>query len=277
MVKTGQSSETLPRFRFRQLYLHPIGDAGFAIDKIGIEERMGPCLVNRPDGTPDWLLMFFLPGATVRDGAGDHVLATASGCLWKPGCRHFYGEPDREWLHSWIHFSGSDCEALVQERGIAVDRLLPVDYRAAVGQLEYLRTELEHDRTILPDVLRNIFRNLLWELRRGAEKNTPVPPRIAEVRQWIERNYRREITLAGLARRAKLSVTHFSAEFRRCCGVSPIECVLALRLQEGAYLLRNHNLAIAEIAREAGFRDPFYFSRLFRRRYGVSPREYRRN
>ncbi|MGE4565689.1 MAG: helix-turn-helix domain-containing protein [Victivallaceae bacterium] len=277
MEKAGQSSEILPRFRFRQLYLHPVGDESFAIDKIGIEERMRPCLVNRPDGTADWLLMFFLPGAMVRDGNGDHVLATASGCLWPPGCRHFYGELKREWLHSWIHFSGVECEALIREHGIAVDRLLPVDYRSAVGHLEYLRVELEHDRSVLPEVLKNVFRNLLWEFRRGTGPAAPIPPRIAEVRQWIERNYRREITLTGLARRARLSVTHFSAEFRRCCGVSPIESVLALRLQEGAYLLRNHNLSIAEIARGAGFRDPFYFSRLFRRRYGVSPREYRRN
>ena len=52
--------------------------------------------------------------------------------------------------------------------------------------------------------------------------------------------------------------------------------VIGQRLQQAAYLLRDRNLRITDVARQVGYEDLFYFSKLFKDRYGVSPREFRR-
>lgn len=81
--------------------------------------------------------------------------------------------------------------------------------------------------------------------------------------------------LPELAAAAGLSVTHYTALFRRLTGFSPIDFLIRQRIQRGAALLATSSTPIAEIAPECGFQDPYYFSRSFARVMGCSPRRYR--
>ena len=58
--------------------------------------------------------------------------------------------------------------------------------------------------------------------------------------------------------------------------MAPAQFLMRYRIGEAAAMLRNTGLAIGEIAASVGFRDPLYFSRVFKRIKGVSPREYGR-
>ncbi len=64
---------------------------------------------------------------------------------------------------------------------------------------------------------------------------------------------------------------HFSAEFCLRSGVSPGAYQPELAMSEAEYLLLNTNLSSREVALSPGFRDVFYFSRLFRRKCGIAP------
>jgi transcriptional regulator GlxA family with amidase domain len=86
----------------------------------------------------------------------------------------------------------------------------------------------------------------------------------------------RPLTLQEMADQTSFSVSHFSSEFRKSFGVSPIEYVLRFRIQQALYFLRDHNLPISEVASRVGFCDPFYFSKQFKKRCGVSPLTYRK-
>lgn len=71
-------------------------------------------------------------------------------------------------------------------------------------------------------------------------------------------------------------MSQFSLEFKRHFGTSPVDYVLSQRLKQATYFLRDHNLTISEVALKVGFRDPFHFSRLFKKYHGISPLLYRR-
>jgi AraC-like DNA-binding protein len=72
-----------------------------------------------------------------------------------------------------------------------------------------------------------------------------------------------------------LSESHFGRLFRDETGVAPMKFLRDLRIARACELLRRTHLHVAEIAYDVGYSDPAYFSRLFHRQTGTSPRAYR--
>ncbi|MBQ9338492.1 MAG: helix-turn-helix transcriptional regulator [Lentisphaeria bacterium] len=108
------------------------------------------------------------------------------------------------------------------------------------------------------------------------------PPREAEKQvarslMFMEENYSRDITLHDLAELTGLSVSYYRRIFHSLLGESPIDFLVGLRLRHAEQLLARPGLSIAEVARETGFSDPNYFSRVFSRSRGMPPREWRRS
>ena len=73
-----------------------------------------------------------------------------------------------------------------------------------------------------------------------------------------------------------MSVTHYSALFRRHGGFAPIDFLIRQRVQHACRLLDTTSLSVGEVAERTGYADPYYFTRCFRRVMGVAPRAYRK-
>lgn len=98
---------------------------------------------------------------------------------------------------------------------------------------------------------------------------------VAEVLEWIDRNYTQRITLQTLSQVAAVHEKHLCRVFKEFTGQTPIDYVNQIRLEYAcAALLRSHK-SITEIALDCGFSDAGYFSRLFRRAKGMTPRAFR--
>lgn len=92
---------------------------------------------------------------------------------------------------------------------------------------------------------------------------------------YIKANLATPLSRESVAERAGLSPAYFSTAFRRRTGYSFTEYIRNLRVDAAKRYLRTTGLTVAEIARRVGFRDPFHFSRVFRRATGVPPRDFR--
>jgi AraC-like DNA-binding protein len=84
-----------------------------------------------------------------------------------------------------------------------------------------------------------------------------------------------QLTVREMARRAGLSPSRFARVFRERYGNSPHRFLLALRVRMAQDLLRETELSHERIAEHCGFADTFHFSKVFKRRTGMPPREYR--
>lgn len=82
-------------------------------------------------------------------------------------------------------------------------------------------------------------------------------------------------SLHRLSSCVNVSPSHLSALFRTGLGAAPMSYLRELRVQKLAFLLITSDTRISELARNVGWRDPEYAGRLFRRRFGMSPRAYR--
>jgi AraC-like DNA-binding protein len=109
---------------------------------------------------------------------------------------------------------------------------------------------------------------------RGAAKSGGVR-RIDRVTEWVSRHLRGEIAVADAARVAGVSPAAFSRFFRREAGKAFSTYVNDVRCGEACAELRQSHKPIAIVAAECGFTSNSHFNRQFRRRFGLTPRQYR--
>ena len=104
----------------------------------------------------------------------------------------------------------------------------------------------------------------------------PHPARhLLRAKDLVDARYRDPLDVKTLARAAKLSPAHFSREFRREFGESPHQYLLMRRLERAASLLRTTDRSVADICLTVGLRSVGSFTTSFRRRFGMTPTEYR--
>ena len=82
--------------------------------------------------------------------------------------------------------------------------------------------------------------------------------------------WREAAALSGLAERS------FKRRFAKATGVAPLEYVHTLRLEEAKHSLEKSDAPIEQIANEVGYEDASFFGRLFRRKVGLTPAQYRK-
>jgi transcriptional regulator GlxA family with amidase domain len=99
--------------------------------------------------------------------------------------------------------------------------------------------------------------------------------RIRRVVEWLEGDWRRPLRLADLAGRVGLGVSRLEHLFKTHTKLSIREFVREKRLLEAAQLLASTDERVSQIGYAVGFRDMSNFDHAFKRRFGMSPREYR--
>lgn len=97
---------------------------------------------------------------------------------------------------------------------------------------------------------------------------------VDRAKDYIAANYAGDVTVQGIARCLGLSRSYFSAVFSRAEGISPQEYLVDYRLRKAAELIVSHNLRPGEAAAACGYPDVFTFSKMFKKKYGVSPGKY---
>jgi len=100
-------------------------------------------------------------------------------------------------------------------------------------------------------------------------------PATREILSRIDTGLKKDLTLSTLAADLKFNPSYLSALFKNDMGISLTDYVNQKRIEFAMKLLRESSCSIQEIGEQAGFSDPHYFNRLFKRLCGKTPREYR--
>lgn len=112
-------------------------------------------------------------------------------------------------------------------------------------------------------------------VRRNASPRSQL---VEEIARNIRQNYANpNYELDALLRSAPYCYDYLCRLFRQELQTTPHKYLLELRMQSAAEALRGGSgSSVTEIARQCGYSDPLYFSRMFKRKFGLSPREYAR-
>jgi AraC-like DNA-binding protein len=116
---------------------------------------------------------------------------------------------------------------------------------------------------------------LMNQLSTMQQEDSSTLAAIQKAIQYMKSAYQEPLTRDMLAEHVSLSHGYFSVSFKKHTGISPIQYLTQIRMDSAKHLLKSSMLPIKKIAEESGFPDSFYFSRLFVKETGMSPRDYR--
>ncbi|MCK9411814.1 MAG: AraC family transcriptional regulator [Prolixibacteraceae bacterium] len=240
---------------------------------------------ERPSGTAQFILIYCVSGrGEIRLNNILHDLNADHFFIIPDGMPHSYHSDEQNpWSIYWIHFAGRKatsysrfaCQALSIER-IKASRINDrIDLFSEIFRnldRGFSLEALEYVNLSLPHLLASFTHISQFRLVRESGENDPVTQSI----NFMLDHLTRKLKLEKIAAETGLSASHFSRIFLARTGHSPIEYFIQLKVQRACRLLDNSGWMIADVAREMGFDDQFYFSRVFRKVMGMSPAEYRR-
>lgn len=97
------------------------------------------------------------------------------------------------------------------------------------------------------------------------------------ITKYLNENYVQDISLYTLSKNMYLSPVYISKIFKEVMGDSPINYLIQIRLAKSKELLEDTKLSIKTISKMVGYDDPYYFSKLYKKYYGVSPNKTRKS
>lgn len=99
---------------------------------------------------------------------------------------------------------------------------------------------------------------------------------IQKVQKLLEENYQNsDLGVENYAQQLQMSHTQFYRKLKALTNKMPSQYIRSYRLAKAKNLLQNPNLNISDIAYQVGFNDPNYFTRAFKKEFGMSPNAYR--
>jgi len=120
----------------------------------------------------------------------------------------------------------------------------------------------------------NILLRIVEQLQEQ-QKDDSAERSILDCVNYINNHYQESLEREALARKVSLSSSYFSVLFKKYVGCSPVQYITKVRLDKAMQLLRGSNKPISVVALEVGYHDPLYFSRVFVREIGMTPRAFR--
>ena len=191
----------------------------------------------------------------------------------------YFSDPTNPWTKYWFNFSGTLIPDILRSYRINGQVL----FRNCGLCQKFLQALNELGETPL-EMRQHRFAGIIMELlslishinnTAGAEGNK-ISAEGKILRQLLMEHFNAPSPpLALLAKKINRSESQMLRIFRRDFGTSPVAFLYDKKLEMAMSLLRNTDMPVKSIAARLGFADEFYFSRVFRKKCGKSPREYR--
>lgn len=97
---------------------------------------------------------------------------------------------------------------------------------------------------------------------------------VKATKEYLEIHYTEDISLEDMAEHVNISPQYFSKLIKKTTGFNFIDWLSMLRVKKAKELLTNSNFTVKEVCFMVGYKDPNYFSRIFKKRIGITPSEY---
>ncbi len=198
--------------------------------------------------------------------------------LIRPHEMTFYqADPDEPWQYIWVGFEGNLIEELLQFTDLKDDvstlyapylRDLFISIKAA----EHLHTTTE---IFLCGKLFEMFSMLQEAHIKKNELTRSSSGYIKYAQDYLKANYATPIKISKLAQMLGIDRRYLCRIFVRETGETPQGYLINIRLKKAAELLRTGLYTVGEVARSSGYEDIYNFSKMFKKRYGLSPSSYK--
>ena len=274
-------------------YYVPTDSSGRVLNESNVELLDRPLIVNcagyyaesfvfnteRKEGRNDYQLVYVKTGRlTLFDGDREVPAPAGSRVLLPARIPHKYTNRGcQKTSYFWIHFTGSEALSRLEEYGISP---FPTVYKVRsksglsasfLGIFEAFVRQGEH----LQRELSALLEGLLIAASRSVVRDGETYGSLSASVEYIKMNYCMPIRIGQLARLEHLSVSRYNFLFSKQFGIPPTKYIQNLRMSSARQLLASTDLLVKQIGLMCGYDDAHFFSKTFKRFYGMSPDEYR--
>lgn len=239
---------------------------------------------RRDKGRKDYQLLYIASGKShfFIDGK-EHIVTAGHMVIFHPDePQHYkYYKEDRTSVY-WVHFTGSQVEKILEHYNIIRGEKIiysgtSPDFQWLFGQIIQ---ELQLCRKQYDEMLTLLLRNIFILIRRSLEINKnftdTMEKEVSYAIYYFRDNFNKEINVDEYAQSLNISVSWFIRCFRQITGMTPLQYVINIRISNAQMLLETSDYTISQIAESVGYENALYFSRLFHKQTGISPKEYRK-
>lgn len=172
----------------------------------------------------------------------------------------------------WVHFTGSEAGKILKKFRIEPNTVHTSKITKSITDCfanlfkEFLIKDDMFD-TVASSILIQIFSYV-------SRENASHAASLSKSVEYISNNYNKNITLKELADAENLSVSWFRTVFKQHTGMSPMDYIIMKRIDVACYYLKYTTMSIEAVSAAVGYTNPFYFSKLFKSKLGLSPRQY---
>jgi hypothetical protein len=283
----GERAIVIPQLIIKMMEQDPLVST-LHITDIGYYPKASYHFRERKEPINQYVFIYCIDGSGwFRIGEKEEYMVSANQYFILPaGVPHTYAtNPNNPWTIYWIHFKGTLASYYVQEVAHPVDIKAEIcsriSNRIALFEEIFNTLKVGYSNENL-HYASSLFHYFLGSLKyiqqyRNAGKDTIDDGNVSDIAiHYMKENIERKLSLQELSDHLGYSVSHFSMLFKKKTGHSPLSYFNLLKIQQACFILDSTNMKINQLCYKIGIEDTYYFSRLFHKVMGVSPKEYRK-
>lgn len=268
----------IPTESFADYMEHPLIKAAYLTD-VGFFPKAESHYREREEGAEQYILIYCTEGKGVIEVEDEKYELHRSDAFCIPrNVRHrYYADRKEPWSILWVHFKGDSIRYYpVEERKVVhinsrySDNRMMVLFKVLFRVLErnYTMGNFIYISQVLSLILAEVY------FREKTDDSSVQDRHVTVVIRYMYRNLHKTLTLQDISDEVQLSRSYLNAIFKAQTGKSPVEFFIHLKMKEACKLLKAGECYIYEVSEQLGYEDPYYFSRIFKKVVGVSPRDY---
>lgn len=283
----GERAIVLPQMIVTLMERDPLL-AALHITDIGYYPKAEHHFRERKEAINQFVFIYCIDGAGwYRIGEREYQVHANQYFILPAGIPHAYAaHAETPWTIYWMHFKGTLAPYY------ALNATQPMDIRPEA------HSRISHRINLFEEIFNtlksgyatenlhyasSLFHYYLGTLRyiqqyRNANHAQTNDGNVVETAiHYMKENMEKRITLQNISDAVGYSASHFSQLFKKKTGHAPLTYLNLLKIQQACFMLDSTDMKINQVCYKIGIEDMYYFSRLFSKIMGVSPREYRKS
>lgn len=225
-------------------------------------------------------------GGWFKTGSSEYTVSENQYFILPAGVPHTYGSDENNpWTIYWIHFKGKLASSFAQkqDRPIEIrpglhsrisDRIELFEEIFRTLEMGYSRENLMYACTVFHHYLGTL--HYIQQYRNVKKDESQKDDIVTAAIHYMKENLEKKLSLDEIAEHTGYSISYFTNMFNKRTGFAPLTYFNQLKIQQACKLLDFTDMKINQICYKIGIDDTYYFSRLFSKIMGMSPREYKK-